>query len=501
MDIKIDVEGFEYFAPSGRVIFVLSARKYMRKYFLPFSCLLIALLSFFTEWYVELSIALGVVLLVMLLDKLGKGIVLRETIAFLYVFTCLIMPIVGYEYYDSSNSLSKLWVRYMPIPRADYFSYCLPAIGFFCFALLFPLPSAANNEEGVGLTNQIARIKERLVRQKKLGLVVSAIGLLVSLVINYLPAGLQFFATLFFFGSFAGLLYIYYAPAFRYKYLLMLLFILFIFYNALNVGMFTVVAYMGITISSFLLMGKKVSLLKKMALFCLAAFLMIVLQNTKLSYRKSIWRSGYGGSKVELFTDLFANNVLKGEGLVEKNAFFQIYVRGNQGYNVALVMRRMPVVKPFDGGNNLMKAFASAFVPRFLWPDKPEAGGKFNMEYYAGWHINGWSTNVGPLGEAYGSFGVTGGIIYMFFLGLFIRLVYVSIFRISRGVPLLICWLPVFFFQIVSSAETDSLQIFNSLIKAAFFVWLLNKLLPHWFGVLKKQLPLRNKRKLAAEPA
>ena len=49
------------------------------------------------------------------------------------------------------------------------------------------------------------------------------------------------------------------------------------------------------------------------------------------------------------------------------------------------------------------------------------AGGQYNMKYYTGLVIEGWSTNVGPVGEAYGSFGVTGGIMYMFCLGLFIR--------------------------------------------------------------------------------
>ena len=121
------------------------------------------------------------------------------------------------------------------------------------------------------------------------------------------------------------------------------------------------------------------------------------------------------------------------------------------------------------------------------------------MAYYAGRVIQGWSTNVGPLGEAYGSFGVSGGIIYMFFLGLFIRWIYARIFKVARNIPLLICWLPVFFFQIISSAETDSLQIFNSLIKAAFFVWLLYKVIPQWFGSATKTYRKAAPNRMAGE--
>ena len=465
----------------------------MKRYIYSILLFLIAALSLLTNWYTQLSLILCCLLLVMLLDKIGKGIVLRETIAFLYAFTCLVMPVIGYNFYSKADRLSKLWVRYMPVPDVVYFSYSLPAITLFCFAVTFPFTSAINNEEGEGLKDLIARVKNTLVSDQKRGLIILGVGLVVSFVVNSMPASLQFFATLFFFGSFAGLLYTYYAPNFKYKRLLMWLFGLFILNNALVLGMFTIVAYMAFTIFSFFLLGKRSPFFKKIIIFAAAAFFLIVLQNVKLTYRKYIWGGGYSGNKIGLFSDLFLENIQKGGDLVEKNAFFQIYTRGNQGYNVALVMRRMPSIKPFDNGNNLMTAFASAFVPRFLWPDKPEAGGKFNMEFYTGYRIVGWSTNVGPLGEAYGSFGVTGGIIYMFFLGLFIRWIYTKIFKTARKIPLLICWLPVFFFQIISSAETDSLQIFNSLIKASFFVWLLYKFFPSWFGFAKKKINERTR--------
>jgi len=266
----------------------------------------------------------------------------------------------------------------------------------------------------------------------------------------------------------------------------MTLFGLFILNNAINVGMFTIVVYMGITIFSFLFLGRRTSLFKKIIIFSLSASFLLVLQNVKLAYRNSTWASNYSGSKISLFGELFWQKLQKGDELIEKDAFFPVYTRVNQGFNVCLVMRRIPAIQPYDNGTNILKSFASAFVPRFLWPDKPEAGGRFNMAYYAGYRIVGWSTNVGPLGEAYGSFGDTGGIVYMFFLGLFIRWMYLMIFKIARKIPLLICWLPVFFFQIISSAETDSLQIFNCLIKASFFVWILYKIVPQWFGVARK---------------
>jgi hypothetical protein len=93
---------------------------------------------------------------------------------------------------------------------------------------------------------------------------------------------------------------------------------------------------------------------------------------------------------------------------------------------------------------------------------------------------------VGPRGEAYGSFGPAGGMFYMFCLALFIRWVYRLIFKLSAKTPLLIFWIPVMFYQITYSSETDSLQIFNSLMKSAFFVWLLVRFVPDWFGIQRK---------------
>jgi hypothetical protein len=268
----------------------------------------------------------------------------------------------------------------------------------------------------------------------------------------------------------------------------MILFGLFILNNAISGGMFTIIAYMGITLFSFLMLNRKISMVKKVGILLVAVFSLIILQNAKLAYRKQIWINSYQGNKAALFGELLWKNIERGDNLITTDALFPVYSRTNQGFNVALVMLNIPKTKPHDQGSRLVTVAASAFVPRFLWPDKPEAGGVYNMKYYAGFQIKNWSTNVGPLGEAYGAFGVTGGIIYMFLLGMFLRWAYFRILVISTRIPVLICWLPVLFYQIIYSAETDTLQILNSLVKSAFFLCIIYKLLPQWFGIKKQEL-------------
>jgi hypothetical protein len=455
----------------------------LKRYIFSIGILGITVLSFFTEMYTVLAVSMTLLLLLLLLDKMGKGIVLREIIAFLYSLSCLAMPVVGYAFYTNGDPLARLWVKYMPIPEETYFSYALPAIGLFCLAITLPFTQARDNEQGEGIKKLIVKVKAQLpdLRTPSLFMVIS--GPIVSFVIPYLPVSLQYLGTLWYFSSFAGLLYLYFGPSFSKKKLILIGFVAFTLLTAINGGMFTIVAYMGICIASFMLLGNSAKLFKKLLLFLFAGAFFVVLQNVKLDYRKQIWDNpNFGGNKLSLFSDLFLEDLQKGDALFGKDAFFPVYTRANQGFVVAIVMQKIPASKPFDGGVNLGRSFASAFVPRFLWPDKPEAGGAFNMEYYTGYILVGFSMNVGPLGEAYGSFGSAGGIAYMFILGLFIRWVYSRVFKIANKLPLLVCWIPVMFYQVISSAETDSLSIFNSMTKSALFVWLLFKIAPHWFG-------------------
>jgi hypothetical protein len=246
------------------------------------------------------------------------------------------------------------------------------------------------------------------------------------------------------------------------------------------------VAYMSLTLFSFFFLGKKTSLFKKLMLFCLGVFILLLIQSIKPTYRILTWGGTYEGNKTALFFSLMADKLTDPNSL-SVDAFFPIFTRVNQGYNISMVMQRFPEKTPYDNGRNLLLNLASSLVPRVFWPDKPEAGGKANMLYYTGLNIVGWSTNVGPLGEAYGSFGPNGAIAFIMFVGFFIRYAYTRLFKLSSEIPLLIFWLPVMFYQTTYAAETDSLQIFNSILKSAFFIWLLYRQWPQRFGGKKKR--------------
>lgn len=439
----------------------------------------IFLLSLFTDWYKQLILVLFGVLVMMMLDHLGKAIILREVISAHSCFVCLVMPLMGYSFFPITNNLARLWVRYMPIPMEQYFSYALPAISGFIFALCWPLSDKRRSDHGPGLQNILGRAKIIVQEKSRMGTILLVISIISFEGYTYLPTVLQFAFLLFFFAGFAGLLYVYYSKTFRYRKLVLWLFFGFIGIISVNSGMFTIVAYMGMTLLSFLFLGRKTRLWKKLSLAVVGIFLLVVVQMVKPAFRGKIWRGDYQGNKGLLFANMFADK-LTNLSLESADVFFPVYYRTNQGFNVALVMRRFPEAHPYDNGVNLAMNIVSAFVPRFLWPDKPEAGGKFNMRYYTGFTIVNFSTNVGPLGEGWGSFG-RGGILFMLILGFFIRLAYRQIFVMASKMPLLLFWIPLFFYQVTYSAETDTLQIMNSLVKSAFFAYLLYKIMPSLF--------------------
>jgi hypothetical protein len=447
--------------------------------------LIIFLLSCVTHWNVELVIASTVIAMLMVLDKLGKGIVLRELIALHGCVVCLLMPLLGYLVYNHNNRMALTWLKYMPIPDDVYFGFALPAMTGFIFAVCWPVSNPPAADVGIQLKEVLAKAKEKLTKMPHTGLWLLIIGISVFAVADYLPETVQFAFLLFYFSAFAGLLYVYFTPHLKYKTGILIIFGLFILFHALRSGMFTIIAYMGITLFSFFFIGRKSPMYKKLIGFLVGVFILIVIQSVKQSYRKITWAGNYEGSKAVLFSNLVQQKA--GTDLLSTDAFFPMYYRANEGFNVAMVMRRIPDLQPYDNGANLAKTFASAFVPRVLWPDKPESGGKFNMKYYTGYVIEGWSTNVGPIGEAYGSFGVVGGIIYMIFLGVFVRWAYRRVFIIANTTPLMLFWIPVLFYQVTYSMESDTLQIMNSLTKSAFFIWVLTKFVPQWFAIVRKK--------------
>ena len=118
------------------------------------------------------------------------------------------------------------------------------------------------------------------------------------------------------------------------------------------------------------------------------------------------------------------------------------------------------------------------------------AGGQANMENYAGITLNeNTSMDISQVGEAYADYGVSGGIIMMFILGLFSNLVITFVEKKCLKYPELVLWLPLLYLQVIK-AETSLVTVLNHLVKASMVTWFFfspwgSKILDYRFGKWK----------------
>ena len=428
----------------------------------------------FPGYYREVTIAMFLLCLTRLIIKIGNGSFFLELLHIYAAFTCLLMPLVGYEFYNEVSTLI-LWVRIMPIPAEQYFFFNIPAVvamgwGFFLFRDL-------SSDDRPEIKRIISHLRfDVLAIRPPVILLLTTFALVAYFISSLLPESLKQLNTFLYYSLFACGFYIFFYKNFPWKWYFIVGLVGFILLDAFNSGMFTIIAYMSGLILILAIADKRIELYKKLGMLFAGLLLLSFIQLFKLDLRKT-YKKGEEASVTELATKVVSNS----QETALEALIYPIYQRMNQGYNIALVQRRIPQQAEFLGGGYLGLTFLSAFVPRFVWPDKPEAGGKENMKIYTGMIITTWSTNVGPFGEAYGNFGSTGGWIYIFVFSFFIRAVYTKFLSICKQRPIFFLWLPAIFFQTFYVIETDSLQAFNSLIKGAVFMFAMYKLFPVLF--------------------
>ena len=377
----------------------------------------------------------------------------------------------------------------MPIDEISYFQFVLPAVIIFNLLLCWPVSSKQRQDEGVFFQLRIRKSLKVLNLSKINPKLFIVLGSLMYFSQRYLPVDFQYIGYLFFTSSFVGFLMLYLNPLERYRFFFMIYFVLFLVYVSISSSMFTIVVYMGMTISSFLFIGLTISFWRKIFMVIGVSFFLFALQNFKNALRNSSLSNINDRSSAFYLNQMFTQESGSRSTTLKSDDFFISYVRANQGFLVAKVIKYFPSAKEFDNGTYLGQAIFSSLIPRVFWPDKPKAGGKFTVEYFTGEKLVGnTSMNVSPVGEAYGSFGPGLGILYMALLALFIRGVYLWFIYLTNSIPFLIFWFPVIFYQLTYSMETDSLQIFNSLIKSGTFVFILYVISPSLFGVERKSL-------------
>jgi len=417
----------------------------------------------------NLAVTLFIYFLLDFLENLGKRIVIMDLTIIMASLTCLLMPVVFYHQYTKEFYLARLWVKYMPIPSDTYFSFMIPAVLAMVLGFRIPLrKSKVNKDPKIYMDNMRAILETK----PTLGLILIAIGVISGLLDFLSPTSLNQFFYFVNHLTFVGVFYVIYSPGKYKKYIVPGVIVLMIG-QSLITGMFGDMIFISACALVLILLGKRIHFKYKVFVAIVGIFLIIIIQSVKTDYRQRAWME-IGGADPAYYVQLVSERLLDPSTLLEPNRLFLGAVRMNQGWLVAQTMYKVPAKFDFAYGETIWQSIAAAIVPRFLWPDKPESGGKANLKRFWGFDLVGFSMNIGPFGEAYANFKVFGGIIYMFFYGLFFNYILTSLLKYAEKSPTIILWLPFLFFYAIS-VETDLLTTLGSLLKGLIFIWLMFK--------------------------
>ena len=211
----------------------------------------------------------------------------------------------------------------------------------------------------------------------------------------------------------------------------------------------------------------------------------MVIQALKGSYRTATY-SGAEKTGIETFTKLYEkenenSSMFSFERLAPAN------VRINQGFIITNIMHTVPGVVPFSNGKEMYEVFEAGILPRILAPNKLTAGNREIFMKYSGVRIReGTSMALSSLGDAYINFGVAGGSIFMFFLGLLYSYILRIFFKQSAEYPILILFTAlVFYYPIRPDCELQT--ILGHLFKSCFLIYIMLRFFKKWFYLPPEQ--------------
>ncbi len=430
------------------------------------------------RWEELASIALFTFFLIDFVDSIGKSYNIMDIPILLAIFQCLLMPALVYHVYNDDYFVRAL--KYDMSVSADvYYGFMFPAILLMIIGM--KLPSSFQRSYAQRFTIAISIVKQYLKGKGNLGVLLIIIGFVTTLMKSFIAGQLAYIVYLFSLLLYVGTLYTYFSDH-RLRIWYLSGGAIVITADALAQGMFGELLYITVLVVLLILLEKKIKDWLKYTVAIVGFFSVLLLQSVKSDYRNITWRGEGRGdqSNTEAFFNLIVERLGTPERFYDLELLFPTVNRFNQGMIVGKVLDYVPNHAPFAEGETIFLSLAATFVPRFMWPDKPTAGGHFNMERFAGFRLEGVSMNISPMGEAYGNYGVEGGIFFMLLYGLFFAMLIVLLMNYVKKRPTIILWFPVLFLNSVQ-IETDILMVLNSLIKNIIFVafcyWAANKFL------------------------
>lgn len=357
----------------------------------------------------------------------------------------------------------------MAVSLEEYFSVAMPSTFMLLIGLAYP--HAHVNEEHRKFLPDIA---EYLKEKRGVGYFLFWVGAAATF-LRSMDLGLGLFVELAAQLVYIGGLYIWFSPTSKNKNLYLIAVFLFPLVQSVQEAMFGVLVFWGLFLIMLITLRYKIHFVFKLGIIAFGMVVMLFLQSIKFDYRQTIQfavdkESITMSERAEIMQDLWRVRVENPDLLFGPKMMSGAMDRTNQGKLVSMAISYVPASEPYADGETIYKHMLASLIPRFLWPDKPEVGGKANMIRFTGYDPGeNTSMDIGPLGDAYVNFGKFGGAVFMFFYGLFFSFFLYKLFSIGvGGMWSMILWIPLFYTGAVQM-DSSFLACVGHIIKSGMF--------------------------------
>jgi hypothetical protein len=383
-------------------------------------------------------------------------------ISFLAVFQLLAAPWIFYKNFDGTQ-LANLFHINMMVPHGEYFALMLPAVSFFTagvFAMRMKL------------------VERSSLPDQKIAKAVFIIGLLAYVIhrfnlIGSLSSSFLWLLLMYFLPS--GLLMLHALKLYKFPRRRVFQsyplwgFVFWLLTEASGSGMFGNLVFWGFMATVITLRQRPVSLPGRIALILVAFFSVGVLQLAKSIYRTEAWTTGNASIQVLLqsFGQGFSETI---EGASEAEQMHTVF-RLNQGWHVSHVIKRCQDESIMLLGEKTFESLFVSFIPRVLWPSKPKAGGRENIEKFT--YINltdGTSMNISFFGDFLVDFGKRGLPLALLLFGLAMGYIFQAIERFAEPRAFVAVTFPIILVGMLQ-IETDLMMLANHGAKSFVLLW------------------------------
>jgi hypothetical protein len=369
----------------------------------------------------------------------------------------IIGPLLAYKFYPDDE------FYYMAVELHEYMSFVVPATAAFALGMYLPFWRKEYSEKFY-----LYQIQLFASKYKNVDILLIILGIVSELLIDFVPGSLKFVFFLFSGMRFIGLYFLLLSSR-KYKKIYVVVVIGWLFISSIQESLFhELLLWLGflLLIMAFI---KNPGIGKKIVYLMSILLLAVVIQTVKYSFRQALIEGS--GQRINLFVETVQSHVVEGDRLMSESNLASMVTRINQGWIIARIMSWTPSREPFAEGETIIEAVKSSVMPRFLFPDKLQAGGRNYFARFTGKYLSDQTAmGLGLLGEAYANFGIFGGIVFMLSIGVFYNFIVHKIYKVARRHASIIFFIPIIFLQVVK-AETDFSVILNHLIKATVIVW------------------------------